>query len=182
MRKTKEILRLKLEVGLSNRKVAEGSGVGRTTVSDYAKRARRAGLDWAEIERLSEAELNRRLFPPLPESKGGRPRPDLRRIHQELRKKSVTLALLWDEYKARHPDGYQYSYFCDLYRDWIGRVDPVMRQSHKAGGEGLCGLRRPDHRRGRRQDRRGAGGPGIRGRFRGQQLHLRRGDLEPGAS
>ena len=133
MRKTKEILRLKLEVGLSNRKVAEGSGVGRTTVSDYAKRAKRAGLDWAEIESLSEAELNRRLFPPLPESKGGRPRPDLKRIHRELKKKSVTLALLWDEYKVRHPDGYQYSYFCDLYRDWIGRVDPVMRQSHKAG-------------------------------------------------
>ena len=136
MRKTKEILRLKMEVELSNRKVAESSGVGRTTVSDYVKRARRAGLTWSDIEKLSEAELKRRLFPPLPESKGQRPRPDLKRIHREFKKKSVTLALLWGEYKARHPDGYQYSYFCDLYRDWIGRIDPTLAGRRRPGPAG----------------------------------------------
>ena len=41
--------------------------------------------------------------------------------------------LLWQEYKAQYPDGYQYSQFCHLYRQWAGRIDPVMRQEHRAG-------------------------------------------------
>ena len=36
-----------------------------------------------------------------------RPAPDMERIGAELRKKGVTLQLLWLEYKREHPDGYQ---------------------------------------------------------------------------
>jgi transposase len=54
-------------------------------------------------------------------------------VHQQLRHKSVTLMLLWQEYKELHPSGYQYSQFCYLYRQWAGRIDPVMRQEHRAG-------------------------------------------------
>ena len=41
--------------------------------------------------------------------------------------------LLWQEYKEQHPDGYQYSQFCHLYRQWAAKIDPVMRQEHRAG-------------------------------------------------
>ena len=62
-----------------------------------------------------------------------RPIPDWAEVQNELKRKGVTLALLWQEYKTDHPDGYQYSQFCELYRIWLGSVDPVMRQKHKAG-------------------------------------------------
>jgi len=59
--------------------------------------------------------------------------PDWAEVHRELRRKDVTLQLLWLEYKARHPDGYQHSWFCQRYRQWQGRVDLVMRGEHRAG-------------------------------------------------
>jgi transposase len=62
-----------------------------------------------------------------------RPVPDWTYIHRELRRKGVTLMLLWQEYKQIFPDGYQYSRFCDLYSHWAGKLDPVMRQEHRAG-------------------------------------------------
>lgn len=131
--KTKEVLRLKFEVGLSDRKTAKSCGIARSTVADYVKRIKRSGLGWSDVEGLSQGELERRLFPSAPLSNGQRPQPELAWIHREMKRKGVTLALLWDESKSRHPEGYQYSYFCDLYRDWLGRVGPVMRQSHRAG-------------------------------------------------
>jgi len=85
MRKRREILRLKWEVGLSNRKVAKSCGVGHTTVSNYVHRAKRAGLSWAEVEGMSEAELDRLLFPPPPKSSGQRPQPDLVAVDPENR-------------------------------------------------------------------------------------------------
>ncbi len=54
-------------------------------------------------------------------------------MHRELRRQDVTLALLWEEYKGREPDGFSYSWFCDLYKEWAGRLKPTMRQVHLAG-------------------------------------------------
>ena len=54
-------------------------------------------------------------------------------VHSELKRKGVTLTLLWEEYQALHPGGYRYSRFCDLYRDWRGKLTTSMRQVHKAG-------------------------------------------------
>lgn len=54
-------------------------------------------------------------------------------MHRELRKKSVTLDLLWQEYKADHPDGYRYSWFCEHYRQWAGKLSVSMRQTHTPG-------------------------------------------------
>jgi transposase len=62
-----------------------------------------------------------------------RPRPDWVEIHREYKRKGVTLSLLWQEYKAQSPAGYQYGQFCDRYRAWISRLDPCMRQEYKAG-------------------------------------------------
>jgi transposase len=59
--------------------------------------------------------------------------PDWAHVHRELKRKHVTLQILWDEYIARHPDGYRYSRFCDLYRGWAVKLPVTMRQSHGAG-------------------------------------------------
>ncbi|MGE0579275.1 hypothetical protein [Reyranella sp.] len=45
----------------------------------------------------------------------------------------MSLQILWDEYRASHPDGYGYSRFCDLFREFEHRLSPVMRQHHVAG-------------------------------------------------
>jgi len=134
MRKIREILRLKFESGLSYGQIATSCGIGRTTVSDYLRRFEASPLSWPLSPDLDDTQLEQLLFPSVhlthsPDRCGI----DWSYIHGELRRKSVTLMLLWQEYKAQQPDGYQYSQFCHLYRRWVGSVDPVMRQVHRAG-------------------------------------------------
>jgi transposase len=134
MRKIRQILRLALGEGFSRRQVAAATGVPGSTVGDHLARARRAGLSWPLPEDLDDAQLEARLFvsaEPPPEA--SRPLPDWPSVHRELRRKGVTLQLLHLEYKERHPDGYQYTQSCRLYRAWQGRLDLVMRQEHRAG-------------------------------------------------
>jgi transposase len=134
MRKVKEILRLTYENGLSRRQVAQSVALGRATITDYLRRFEAAGLTWPAAAALDDVTLERRLFPSAcPDPVPQRPEPDWATVHQELRRKGVTLMLLWQEYKARDPDGYQYSWFCGAYRAWAGRRDLVMRQHHRAG-------------------------------------------------
>lgn len=134
MRKIREVLRLSWGGKLSPRAVAQSCGVGRTTVREYLQRARRAGVSWPLPEEVSDGDLEALLFPPGVAASGAeRPLPDWRVVHEELRRKGVTLFLLWEEYKAAYPDGYEYSRFCDLYREWAGKLPVWMRQDHKAG-------------------------------------------------
>ena len=133
MRKIREVLRLRHEFGLSQRDIARSCSIGRTTVRDYLSRASAAGLSWPLPPGLDEAGIERLLFPPAPPLGAKRPLPDWSEIHAELRKKGVTLALLWEEYKSVYPEGYQYSRFCELYRGWRGRLKLWMRQDHRAG-------------------------------------------------
>jgi transposase len=134
MRKIVEILRLKYACGLKHRRIARSVGIARSTVCDYLRRAAAAGLSWPLPESMTEAEVDRLLFPPtvLIDSVL-RPEPDWATVHQELRRKGVTLVLLWQEYKAAHPEGFRYSWFCHSYRAWAGKLDVVMRQEHRAG-------------------------------------------------
>ena len=62
-----------------------------------------------------------------------RPVPDWAGVHRDMRRPNVTLALLWDEYHARRADGFGYSWFCEMYRAWAGRLKPTLRQVHIAG-------------------------------------------------
>jgi transposase len=133
MRTIKEILRLRWEARLSYQAIAVSCRKGQTTVRDYVLRAKAAGLSWPLPEGMDEEQLERLLFPPPPASSRQRPEPDWPSIHQELRRKGVTLALLWQEYKAAHPDGYQHSRFCQLYQQWAGALEPVLRQHYVAG-------------------------------------------------
>ena len=133
MRKIREVLRLALGEELSRRQVSAASGVPLTTVSDYLRRAASAGLKWPLPGGLDDAGLEALLYPPAAPSVVSRPVPDWARVHKELRRKGVTLQLLWVEYREACPDGYGYSQFANLYRQWRGTIDVTMRQSHKAG-------------------------------------------------
>ena len=134
MRKIREILRLKYECRQSIRDISISCSVGKSTVSDYVLRASAAGLTWPLPDDIDDAALEHRLFPSATGiSKRNRLLPDWVEVHKELKRKGVTLALLWHEYKSNNPEGYQYSWFCHQYADWVGKIDLVMRQEHRAG-------------------------------------------------
>jgi transposase len=134
MRKTREILRLRFETALSQRAVARAVGVSNATVWDVLRRLEASGLTWPLPEGLTDAELEARLYRDRTRPVADPREPDWARVHAELRRhKHVTLQLLWSEYRAAHPEGYGYSYFCQHYRAYLGTIDPVMRQQHRAG-------------------------------------------------
>jgi transposase len=110
--------------------------MGRASVAEYLVRAQRAGLlETREWEILSREDLEQRLYPPAPATTARRERPEVgwQEVNEELRRKGMTLSLIWEEYRERCPEGYQYSRFCELYREWRGQLDLSMRQSHRAG-------------------------------------------------
>jgi len=134
MRTIREVLRLKLDCGLSDRQIAKSTGLARSTIGEYLRRFHESGLLWPLSAALQERDLTSCLFPPAPVmAHDQRPVPDWPQVQAELRRKGVTLTLLWQEYKAANPEGFQYSWFCDSYQAWRQRRDLVMRQTHRAG-------------------------------------------------
>jgi len=134
MRKIKEVLRLKWAHNLSNRKIAESCSISHSTVADYLLRAKLAGLSWPIDPDLDDASLGDLLFSTTDKSIPAKRRmPDMEYLYRELKRKSVTMQLLWYEYKQTNPDGYQYSQFCNLYRRWTKKLDLSLRQEHRAG-------------------------------------------------
>jgi len=139
MRKLLELLRLHFDLKLSQRQIAGSINLGQSTVNDYLARFTRAGLRWPLPLELSEAELESALFPTLrkspPATAQANPKhPDWSYIHQELQQhKHTTLQLLWEEYRATHPEGYSYSRFCYHYEGWKREQNLVMRQEHRPG-------------------------------------------------
>ena len=135
MRHIREVLRLHHSVGMSQRAVARSLGLAQGTVSKYLNRTRRAGLTWPLPPELDDdVRLENRLYPPpsdLPSD--DRPQPDWAVVHRELRRPSVTLMLLWEEYCDTTSDGFSYSWFCERYKEWAGRLKPTLRQVHVAG-------------------------------------------------
>ena len=132
MLKAREILRLKHEVGLSLRDIARICSCGKSTVAEVLERAEKAGISWP-IE-LSDMQLMSALYPPAI-SKVSPPEPDLEYIFGEMKKKGVTLMLLWEEYKEQHPDGIMYTQFCDRYKNFKKSNRISMPKEHKAGEE-----------------------------------------------
>ncbi len=135
MRKVRQVLRLAHEAGLGIRQIARSLSMSPTTVGEYLRRAEDVGLTWPLPEQWDDDDrLEARLFPALPKRlQDARVLPDWPTVHQEFKRKGVTLVLLWEEYKAVHPEGLQYSQFCDRYRVWAGKLNLVMRQKHTAG-------------------------------------------------
>jgi len=134
MRKIREVLRLRWAHDCSERRIARSCRISRSTVQEYLARAKQTGLSWPLDEGLDDGALERLLFPA--ERAPARPErrmPPMEEIHRELRRKGVTLQLLWHEYKEVNPEGYQYSQFCDLYRRWAKKLRVCLRQEHRAG-------------------------------------------------
>jgi len=133
MRKVREVLRLKHVLGMSYRKISEATGVGKTQAAEYVRRAEAAGMTWPVPPGIDDADLDRRLFPV--DGDGGRARPgiDWPTIQNELKRRGVTLLLLWQEYLAEQPAGYSYTRFCELHKVWKQTVSATMRQTHLAG-------------------------------------------------
>lgn len=132
MRKVREVARLRFGLGLSNREVARSLGVSSSTVTRYEQLLKAAGLDWRRVGEMDDAAVGRAIRSsqsPTPR----RPLPTIAYLVRELRKKHVTLALLWQEYKQAFPDGYEYTQFCEYFRRGRARVDVVLRQEHRAG-------------------------------------------------
>ena len=133
MRKIRETLRLHHDSGLGQRPISRCLNISRTTVGDYLHRAKMAGLGWPLPEALTDHQLYSRLFPAASPPTPDRQLPDCAYLHLELKRKGVTLMLLWEEYQGEHPQGYRYSHFCELYRQWARKLKISMRQTHKAG-------------------------------------------------
>lgn len=134
MRQVRELLRLKLSAGLKVREIARRLGIAPSTVRQTLARFAAAGLSWP-LPEMTDTALEAALYRPAGRKQGQRrrPEPDWAAVHRELKRRHVTLQIVWDEYIAEHPDGYRYSRFCDLYRAWAAKLPLVMRQSHTAG-------------------------------------------------
>jgi transposase len=135
MRRVREILRLKHESGATDRAIARSLGIARSTVGLTLERVAAAGLRWPLPASLTDRVLEAMLYAGQGLRQGERRKaePDWAYVHHELRRPSVTLMLLWEEYRQRQPGGYGYSRWCELYRAWEGRLSPTMRQAHPAG-------------------------------------------------
>jgi transposase len=134
MRKIREVLRLKFELNLDQRQIAASCKISHVTVGKYLKRFVRSGLSWPLPPEMDDGQIIRLLSgddnalrEPV------RPMPDQGVMHRELRRKGVTLQLLWQEYREAYPDGYGYSQFCEHYQRWKKRLYPSLRQEYRAG-------------------------------------------------
>ncbi|MGP0088771.1 MAG: IS21 family transposase [Xanthobacteraceae bacterium] len=134
MRQLRQMLRLQHE-GASAREIGRTLGVARSTIQDNLERARAAGIGWPLPAEWTDEVLEQRLFARVGVKPGRRrhPEPDWTALARELKRPGVNLMVLWEEYRDSHPDGYGYSRFCDLYREFERRLSPVMRQHHVAG-------------------------------------------------
>lgn len=132
MLKAREILRLKHEVGLSLREIGQSCNCGKSTVSEVLSRAEKSGVKWPVD--LSDKQLLSMLYPPN-ENKSSPPEPNMEYVFFEMKKKNVTLMLLWEEYKEQHPDGIMYTQFCDRYKSFKMNNQIEMHKEHKAGEE-----------------------------------------------
>jgi transposase len=135
MRHVREALRLKFLGGVPTREIARRIGVAPSTVRTTIRRFQAAGLSWPLPDDMTDAALEVRLFPETGTRAGHRRQvePDWASIHRELKRKHVTLTILWDEYIACNPEGYRYSRFCELYRIWESKLSVTMRQTHVGG-------------------------------------------------
>jgi transposase len=136
MRKVREVLRLRFDLGLKQDQIARSCSIAQATVHRYLERAAAAGLSWPLPEDCDDRRLNQLLFPTRPLCPPGLQRTsvDFAEIHRQLKShKHVTLQLLWEEYREGQPNAYSYSRFCELYQRWHRNQSVVMRQQHHPG-------------------------------------------------
>ena len=135
MRKIKEVLRLRYTCGLSLEQIARAQNLSKGVVAKYLKRAAAAGIDGTTAQTLAEADLVERLKPSNDNTRHSSfTAPDFAQIHQALKQSSVTLQLLWEDYRDQCPDrAYRYTSFCVQYLAFAKALKRSMRQVHRAG-------------------------------------------------
>lgn len=132
MRKIKEVLKLHYEESLSNRDIARRLNIGAASVSRCLTRTKAAKIVWPLTDEWTEEKIHTTLYP-ITSKNPTHEHPDFGKVHKELKRKGVTLLLLWYEYQAQYPKGYSYSRYCELYQTFIGKTNPSMRITHHAG-------------------------------------------------
>ena len=134
MRKIRDVRRLKLEAKLSHQQIAAALDISKGVVTKYVALVKAANLDWAQIQLLDDTALHNRLLA-IPQRISAFVQPDYGRIHQELRRKGMTLMLLWQEHVEQHSEHstYRYTQFCERYRRYAKSLKRSMRQTHRAG-------------------------------------------------
>jgi len=134
MRKIRDVLRLKLQARLSHERIAAALQLSKGVVAKYVHHATAAGLSWEQIAALDDTTLHNRLLGTVVRASGF-VAPDYGLMHQELRRKGMTLMLLWQEHVERHgaANTHKYSQFCENYRSYAKRLKRSMRQVHRAG-------------------------------------------------
>jgi transposase len=139
MRRIHRLMTLRFGAGAGTRAIARELGISHSTVREYLARIATAGITWPLSAEMTDAELERRLFVNGGVQTGARYRiePDWASIARELKRPGVNLLILWEEYRAVHPEGYVYSRFCQLFREFARRLSPSMRQNHVAGDKGF---------------------------------------------
>ena len=139
MRKTKEVLRLRYELGLGQRAIARSCSISQGAVHNYLKKAAAAGIHWPLPKGWDEQRIEEALFGARrPVEQRTRVLPDFPALREQLqRHPHLTLQLAWEEYRQVHPEGYGYSRFCELYGRWRRKQAVVLRQEHKPGEKGF---------------------------------------------
>ncbi len=114
--------------------IARALNLSKGVVAKYLRLAGLAGLGWPLPEDLDDVALEKRLYQQPSARVATFAEPDYAQIHQELKRKGVTLLLLWEEYQASQGDrAFQYTAFCTHYHAWRGMLKRSMRQIHRAG-------------------------------------------------
>ena len=144
MRRIRQLLALHFGAGASTRAIGRELGIAPSTVREYLARAAAAGIGWPLAADVTDESLMARLFVNAGVRAGARfhAEPDWAALVRELKRPGVNLLVLWDEYRAVHPDGYAYSRFCQLFREFERRLSPTMRQQHVAGRQSVRRLLR----------------------------------------
>lgn len=137
MRKIRDVLRYRHCTDLSLEAIARALLLSKGVVVKYLQLAEAAGVTWPLPEDLDDGRLERSLYRQPEARTPAFVEPDYAGVHQELKKKGVTLTLLWEEYRQSAGDrSYQYTAFCTRYKRWVGDLKRSMRQIHR-GGEKL---------------------------------------------
>jgi transposase len=140
MRRIKEVLRLRFELGLGQREIARACAISQGAVHNYLKKVAAAGISWPLPEGWDEKRVEQALFgeqSPVIRSHE-RSLPNFPSLREQLQQHPhLTLQLAWEEYRQVHPEGYGYSRFCELYGRWRKKQDVVLRQEHKPGEKGF---------------------------------------------
>ncbi|RKY02934.1 MAG: IS21 family transposase [Spirochaetes bacterium] len=138
MKKMREVIRLKMSNDFSERQIARALNISRPVVAKYWREFQASGLTFEQLETMSDSKLLQMLEkrPGVQKQKCDRYKRLVKYFPyflKEMKRKGVTLNLLWQEYKQKYPDGYQYAQFCYHFQVWRGASEVRMHIKHKAG-------------------------------------------------